>query len=84
MLLILSFLAPPPPPKGSWYLSSASGSSAKEDYNQARINGSAFVDIDQLSDTTSNLPHMLPPTNQFNTQVGQVYIIVNYCITGFI
>ena len=52
------------------------GPSAKDDYNQARINGSVFVDIDELSDRSSPLPHMLPSTTQFSKHIGNVRFLI--------
>ena len=48
----------------SWYLPQA-GRDAKAEYVAAHIPGAVFFDIDDLSDETSPLPHMLPPATKF-------------------
>ena len=37
-----------------------------------RIDGAVFFDIDEVSDKSSQFPHMLPSSEQFSSQVGQV------------
>lgn len=39
--------------------------SARQDYDQRHIRGARFFDIDQIADTSSPLPHMLPDTQAF-------------------
>ena len=39
-----------------------------------RIPNSTFFDIDQISNLSSDLPHMLPPKEQFEKQVGELGI----------
>ncbi|MEO6299507.1 MAG: 3-mercaptopyruvate sulfurtransferase [Paracoccaceae bacterium] len=48
----------------SWYLPSA-GRDAKAEYAAAHIPGARFFDIDEISDTTSALPHMAPSPEKF-------------------
>ena len=48
----------------SWYLPQA-GRDAKAEYAAAHIPGAVFFDIDDLSDETSPLPHMLAPAPKF-------------------
>ena len=48
----------------SWYLPQA-GRNAKAEYAAAHIPGAVFFDIDDLSDETSPLPHMLAPAAKF-------------------
>jgi thiosulfate/3-mercaptopyruvate sulfurtransferase len=48
----------------SWYLPQA-GRDAKAEYASAHIPGAVFFDIDDLSDETSPLPHMLAPVPKF-------------------
>jgi thiosulfate/3-mercaptopyruvate sulfurtransferase len=48
----------------SWYLPQA-GRDAKAEYASAHIPGAVFFDIDDLSDGTSALPHMLAPAPKF-------------------
>ena len=44
---------------GSWHLPAA-GRNAKAEYEEARIPGAHFFDIDVIADTDSDLPHMVP------------------------
>jgi len=48
----------------SWYLPQA-GRNAKAEYQSAHLPGAVFFDIDDLSDETSPLPHMLAPAPKF-------------------
>jgi thiosulfate/3-mercaptopyruvate sulfurtransferase len=48
----------------SWYMPGA-GRDAKAEYASAHIPGAVFFDIDDLSDETSPLPHMLAPAPKF-------------------
>lgn len=52
----------------SWYLASANRD-AKAEYSEAHIPGAVFFDIDEISDTTSPYPHMLPPPEKFASRV---------------
>ena len=45
------------------------GGDPKTDYERAHIPGARFFDIDEISDTTSPLPHMLPPVEKFVARV---------------
>ncbi|PVZ98846.1 hypothetical protein BB558_005147 [Smittium angustum] len=49
----------------SWYLPTMKRDTLKE-FNQSRIPGSIFFDIDSVKDHSSNLPHMLPTEAEFN------------------
>ena len=53
---------------GSWRMPGASA--AIEDYDRAHIPGAAFFDLDQIADTNTKLPHMLPPQKVFEQAVG--------------
>ncbi|HTT83486.1 MAG TPA: 3-mercaptopyruvate sulfurtransferase [Rhizomicrobium sp.] len=55
----------------SWYLPQT-GRDAKSEYLSAHIPGAVFFDIDDLSDETSTLPHMLPPAPQFASRMRQL------------
>ncbi|WP_281277423.1 sulfurtransferase [Hankyongella ginsenosidimutans] len=44
----------------SWHLP-ATGRSAHAEFTAAHIPGAVFLDLDAVADTTSSLPHMLPP-----------------------
>ena len=48
----------------SWYLPSA-GRDPKAEYEAAHIPGARFFDIDEISDSHSELPHMAPPVEKF-------------------
>jgi thiosulfate/3-mercaptopyruvate sulfurtransferase len=52
----------------SWYLP-GTGRDAKAEYATAHIPGAAFFDIDEISDTTSPLPHMAPPPEKFASRM---------------
>ena len=53
---------------GSWYLPDA-GRDPKAEYDAAHIPGARFVDIDDLSDARSELPHMAPPVEKFMSRM---------------
>ena len=55
----------------SWYLPQT-GREAKAEYRSAHIPGAVFFDIDELSDETSDLPHMLPPAAKFASRMRQL------------
>ncbi|NEY90282.1 3-mercaptopyruvate sulfurtransferase [Tabrizicola oligotrophica] len=48
----------------SWYLP-GSERDAKAEYKAAHIPGARFFDIDEITDSRSNLPHMAPPPEKF-------------------
>ncbi len=48
----------------SWHMP-ASGREAKAEYDAAHIPGARFFDIDAISDSRSELPHMAPPVELF-------------------
>ncbi len=47
---------------------------AKELYETRRIPGALFFDIDEISDTDSNLPHMLPSPEKFASRMKKLGI----------
>jgi len=55
----------------SWYLPQA-GRDAKAEYLSAHIPGAVFFDIDELSDETSPLPHMLAPAPKFASRMRRL------------
>jgi thiosulfate/3-mercaptopyruvate sulfurtransferase len=55
----------------SWYLPQT-GRDAKAEYLSAHIPGAVFFDIDDLSDETSALPHMLAPAAKFASRMRQL------------
>ena len=66
----------------SWWLPDA-GRDAKAEYAQAHIPGAQFFDIDEISDSRSELPHMAPPQEKFVSRVramgiGDAHRVVVY------
>jgi thiosulfate/3-mercaptopyruvate sulfurtransferase len=55
----------------SWYLPQAARD-AKAEYCAAHIAGAVFFDIDELSDDSSGLPHMLPPAPKFASHMRRL------------
>lgn len=45
------------------------GGDPKADYESAHIPGARFFDIDEIADSASPLPHMLPPVEKFVSRV---------------
>lgn len=58
---------------GSFYLP-ALKRDAKAEFLAGHIPGAAFFDIDAIADHSSDLPHMLPGTTQFDKDVGALGI----------
>lgn len=58
---------------GSMHLPT-SGRNARAEYEAAHIPGAQFFDIDEISDKSIPLPHMLPSAEQFAAQVGKMGI----------
>jgi thiosulfate/3-mercaptopyruvate sulfurtransferase len=56
---------------GSWHLD---GRDARADFDQARLPGAVFFDLDAVSDHSSDLPHMLPTAAAFAEAVGALGI----------
>lgn len=52
----------------SWYLP-AMNRDAKAEYEAAHIPGARYVDIDDISDNRSDLPHMVPPVEKFMSRM---------------
>lgn len=57
----------------SWHLPTAKRD-AKQEFAQAHIPGAQFFDIDELSDTASSLPHMLPSPEKFSSRMRKMGI----------
>lgn len=55
----------------SWYLPDA-GRDAKAEYRAAHIPGAVFFDIDEICDTDSKLPHMLPSQEKFASRARKL------------
>jgi len=51
----------------SWHLD---GRDARAEFEQARVPGAVFFDLDAVSDHTTHLPHMLPTAAAFAKAVG--------------
>lgn len=71
----------------SWY-TPAQNRNAREEYEAEHIPGAVFFDIDEIADTDSPLPHMLPPAEKFSSKVRKLGLgngnkIVIYDGTGF-
>jgi thiosulfate/3-mercaptopyruvate sulfurtransferase len=56
---------------GSWYLP-GSGRNPAAEYRSGHIPGALFFDLDATSDTTTSLPHMLPPPDVFAAQMSSL------------
>ncbi|MEW5423892.1 3-mercaptopyruvate sulfurtransferase [Amorphus sp. 3PC139-8] len=72
---------------GSWHLPTTERRAATE-YREAHIPGAVFLDIDEVADHTSDLPHMLPAPAAFASAVRRLGIgdgqtIVVYDSVGF-
>ena len=57
----------------SWHLPTARRD-AKAEFAEAHIPGAQFFDIDELSDTASPLPHMLPSPEKFSSRMRKMGI----------
>ena len=55
----------------SWYLPPM-GRDGKAEYAAAHIPGAVFFDIDEIADTDSELPHMLPSPEKFSSRVRKL------------
>ena len=50
----------------SWHMPEE-GKDARAEYSEEHIPGALFVDIDEIADTKSPFPHMLPPPEKFSS-----------------
>jgi thiosulfate/3-mercaptopyruvate sulfurtransferase len=57
----------------SWHLPN-SGRSAKAEFLSAHIPGALFFDIDEIADTSSLYPHMLPSAEKFSSRMRKMGI----------
>ncbi len=48
------------------------GRDAKAEYAHRHIDGAQFFDIDGIADKATDLPHMLPPADEFAAKVGDL------------
>ncbi len=44
----------------------------RQEYNEDRIPGAVYYDVDEISDTSSSLPHMIASEDQFGHQLGSL------------
>ena len=70
----------------SWFLPTDSRDT-KAEYDAAHIPGARFVDIDDLSDHRSDMPHMVPPVEKFMSRmralgIGDGHQVVVYDSAG--
>lgn len=56
---------------GSWYLPQE-GRDPRAEYKAAHIPGAVFFNIDEICDTTSPYPHMLPAPEKFSSRVRRL------------
>ncbi|MBE3111672.1 MAG: 3-mercaptopyruvate sulfurtransferase, partial [Acidobacteria bacterium] len=52
----------------SWHMPEE-GKDARAEYSEEHIPGALFVDIDEIADTKSPFPHMLPPPEKFSSRM---------------
>jgi thiosulfate/3-mercaptopyruvate sulfurtransferase len=57
----------------SWHMPDE-GRDARAEYLQEHIPGAIFFDIDEIADTRSDLPHMLPPPEKFSSRMRSMGI----------
>lgn len=57
----------------SWYMPS-DNKNARAEYLAEHIPGAIFFDIDEIADTKSALPHMLPPPEKFSSRMRSMGI----------
>jgi thiosulfate/3-mercaptopyruvate sulfurtransferase len=57
----------------SWHMPSE-GRDAHAEYLEGHIPGAIFFDIDEIADTKSELPHMLPPPEKFSSRMRSMGI----------
>ncbi|MEL6360046.1 MAG: sulfurtransferase [Pseudomonadota bacterium] len=58
---------------GSWFLEDGTAS-ARRHFQNERLPGAVFFDIDEISDPKTHLPHMLPTDATFNRKVSDLGI----------
>ena len=57
----------------SWYFPQEKRN-AEQEFLECHIPGASFFDIDKIKDNDSDLPHMLPPSEMFNSTVRKIGI----------
>jgi thiosulfate/3-mercaptopyruvate sulfurtransferase len=73
---------------GSWKMPGVTPT-AREDYQRQHLPGAIFFDIDEIADTASPLPHMLPSPEKFAARmralgIGDGHRIIVYDSTGLL
>ncbi len=58
---------------GTWHLP-PTGRNGRAEYEEAHIPGAVFFDIDEITDTETDLPHMLPRPEKFASKVRRLGI----------
>ena len=58
---------------GSWYLPHV-GRDPKAEYVEGHIPGAVFFDIDEIAETETDLPHMLPRPEKFASRMRKLGI----------
>jgi len=71
------------------YFMPGSPQTGRQAYDAHHIPGARFFDIDDVADTTVNLPHMLPPPEKFSSRVrrlglGDGHRVICYDQNGFL
>lgn len=71
------------------YFMPGSPQTGRQAYDAHHIPGARFFDIDDIADTTVNLPHMLPPPEKFSSRVrrlglGDGHRVICYDQNGFL
>lgn len=71
------------------YFMPGSPKTGRQAYDAQHIPGARFFDIDDVADTTINLPHMLPPPEKFSSRVrklglGDGHRVICYDQNGFL
>lgn len=66
----------------SWHMPNAARN-AQAEYLAGHIPGAVFFDIDGIADTTTDLPHMLPPPAEFARAVGALGISADMTIVVY-
>src|SRR5262249_42487185 len=56
---------------GTWFMPN-SGRNAKALYEERRIPGALFFDIDDIADKSTDLPHMLPSPEMFSSRMRKL------------
>jgi thiosulfate/3-mercaptopyruvate sulfurtransferase len=56
----------------TWYMPGTEGRNGRAEYAASHLQGAVFLDIDEISDRASPLPHMMPAAAQFEAQMGEL------------